>query len=163
MTLPLFGPPNVDRLIAKKDVSGLIDALEYPVPWRVRRDAAMALGAMGGADAVEALIAALGDDHASVRLAATEALGRIGDRGAVEHLIGVIGSGSRAVEIRKAAADSLGQIGDPRAVDSLLACLKDASWSVRRAAAEALGWIGDPRAVEPGRVPTLGVTAAVRP
>jgi HEAT repeat protein len=161
--LPLFGPPNVDRLIAKKDVSGLIDALEYPVPWRVRRDAAMALGAMGGADAVEALIAALGDDHASVRLAATEALGRIGDRGAVEHLIGVLGSGSRAVEIRKAAADSLGQIGDSRAVDSLLVCLKDASWSVRRAAAEALGWIGDPRAVEPGRVPTLGVTAAVRP
>jgi HEAT repeat protein len=108
-------------------------------------------------------MAALGDEHASVRLAATEALGRIGDRGAVEHLVGVLGSGSRAVEIRKAAADSLGQIGDSRAVDSLLVCLKDASWSVRRAAAEALGWIGDPRAVEPGRVPTLGVTAAVRP
>jgi hypothetical protein len=96
LTLPLFGPPNVDRLIVKGDVSGLIDALEYPMPWRVRRDAALALGAMGGADAVGPLIAALGDEHASVRLAATEALGRIGDRGAVEHLIGVLGSGSRA-------------------------------------------------------------------
>lgn len=150
LTVPLFGPPNVDKLIAKGDVSGLIDALEYPVPWRVRRDAALALGAMGGTDAVEPLIAALGDDHASVRLAATEALGKIGAPGSVEPLIGALGS--RAVEIRKAAADSLGRIGDSRALDPLVACLIDASWSVRRAAAEALGRIGDPRAAEPLKV-----------
>jgi len=105
---------------------------------------------MGGTDAVEPLIAALGDDHASVRLAATEALGKIGAPGSVEPLIGALGS--RAVEIRKAAADSLGRIGDSRALDPLVACLIDASWSVRRAAAEALGRIGDPRAAEPLKV-----------
>ncbi|HEX7496346.1 MAG TPA: HEAT repeat domain-containing protein, partial [Candidatus Limnocylindrales bacterium] len=81
LTVPLFGPPNVDKLVAKGDISGLIDALQYPVPWRVRRDAALALGSMGGTDAVEPLIAALRDDHASVRLAATEALGKLGAPG----------------------------------------------------------------------------------
>jgi len=59
-------------------------------------------------------------------------LGEIGDRGAVEHLIGVLGSGSRAVEIRKAG----GRFSWPRSVTraqltSLSSVLKDASWSVR--------------------------------
>lgn len=146
LPVPLFGPPNVDKLIAKGDLPGLIDALGYPNPWRVRRDAAVALGEFGDADAVEPLIEALGDDNASVRLAAAAALGKIADPGALEPLIGALAS--PAVEIRKAAADSLGQLGDPRALDPLIVCLKDASWSVRRAAAEALGRIGDSGAAE---------------
>jgi len=123
--LRLFGPPNVDKLMAKGDFPGLINALEYQNVWRVRRDAAAALGEIGDADAVEPLMAALEDDSASVRIAVIAALGRIGDPAAVEPLMAAIRS--QAVDIRKAAADSLGQIGDPRALDPLIVCLKDAS------------------------------------
>jgi HEAT repeat protein len=146
LSLPLFGPPNVDRLMAKGDFPGLINALEYQGLWRVRRDAAVALTEMGDTGAVEPLLAALQDDNASVRIAVIGALGRIGGPAAVEPLTAVLTS--QAVDIRKAAADSLGLIGDSRALEPLIACLKDASWSVRRAAAEALGQIRDARAAD---------------
>ena len=148
--LPLFGPPNVDRLKARGDAPGLIKALEYQKLWRVRRDAAVALGQIGDADAVEPLIAGLKDDNPSVRLAAAEALGEIGDAGALGPLIAALKS--PAVDVRKAAAESLGQIGDAGSLGPLMAALKDASWSVRRAAADALGQIGDADAVAPLRV-----------
>jgi HEAT repeat protein len=73
--LPLFGPTNVDGLKARGDAPGLIKALEYQKLWRVRRDAAAALGQMGDADAVGPLIAGLKDDNPSVRRAALAALG----------------------------------------------------------------------------------------
>ena len=146
-TLPLFGPPNIDRLMAKGDIPGLVSALGYQGFWRVRRDAAAALGQIGSAADVESLIDALEDDNASVRIAAITALGNIGDAAATGPLAATLGS--QAVDIRKAAADSLGQIGDPAAVEALVICLKDVSWSVRRAAASALGRIGDARAADP--------------
>jgi hypothetical protein len=121
--LPLFGPPNIDRLEAKGDLAGLVNALEYPGAWRVRRDAAAALGRIGTAEEVEPLIAALHDDNASVRIAAIGTLGQISDRRAVGPLSGALQS--QAVDIRKAAAESLGQIGDPAALESLVARLKD--------------------------------------
>lgn len=145
--LPLFGPPNIDRLAAKGDIPGLIKALEHPRLWRVRRDAAQALGEARESDAVQPLSSALIDDNTSVRIAAIEALGKIGDPDGVEPLIGSLRS--QAVEIRKAAADALGQIGDPRALEPLIGSLSDTGWSVRRAAARALGAIGDARAAEP--------------
>ena len=145
--LPLFGPPNIDKLVAKGDLPGLVDALVYPGFWRVRRDAAVALGQIGGAEDVEPLIDALEDLAASVRIAAIVALGNIGGAAAIGPLSAALGS--QAADIRKAAADSLGQIGDPAAVEALMICLNDVSWSVRRAAAVALGRIGDPRAAGP--------------
>jgi HEAT repeat protein len=148
--LPLFGPPNVDRLKARGDAPGLIKALEYQKLWRVRRDAAAALGQIGDADAVEPLIAGLQDDNPSVRRAAAEALGQIGDVSALGPLIAALKS--PAVDVRKTAAEALGQIGDAGSLGPLLAALKDASWSVRRAAAESLGQIGDADAVEPLKV-----------
>ena len=144
--LPLFGPPNVDRFKARGDVLELIKALDYPKHWRVRRDAAEALGEIGDPDAVEPLIGVLRDDNPSVRMSAAEALGQIGDVRAVEHLLAALKS--PAVEVRKSAAEALGQIGDVRAVEPLIAAMKEASWSVRRAAAEALGRIGDPDATD---------------
>ena len=148
--LPLFGPPNVDRLKARGDAPGLIKALEYQKLWRVRRDAAVALGQIGDADAVEPLIAGLKDDNPSVRRAAAEALGQIGDAAALGPLIAALKSA--AVDVRKTAAEALGQIGDAGSLGPLMAALKDASWSVRRAAAESLGQIGDADAVEPLKV-----------
>jgi len=40
--MPLFAPPNVEELKAKRDVLGLIKPLEYQQDWRVRTSAAEA-------------------------------------------------------------------------------------------------------------------------
>jgi hypothetical protein len=144
--LPLFGPPNVEKLKANGDAPGLRKALEYPGHWRVRRDAAEALGQIGDAGDVARLVAALRDDTSSVSQAAAEALGQIRDVSAVEPLMAVLKD--QSLGVRRAAAEALGQIGDGRALEPLTAALKDASWSVRAAVAEALGHIPDPRAAE---------------
>ncbi len=175
--MSLFGPPDVDKLKAKGDIKGLIKALGYQRDWQVRVSAARALGEIGDARAVEALIGALGEQHADMRKAAAEALGKIGDARAVEPLVAALKDeqkdvrlaatealrtiGAPAVEPLTAALKArkknerlvaiavLGKIGDARAVEPLAGALKDRAWSVRRAAAEALGGIGDARAVEP--------------
>ena len=134
--LPLFGPPNVDRFKARGDVLELIKALDYPKHWRVRRDAAEALGEIGDPDAVEPLIGVLRDDNPSVRMSAAEALGQIGDVRAVEPLIAAMKEASWSV--RRAAAEALGRIGDPDATDALTAALEDHDSNVRRAATESL-------------------------
>ena len=143
--MPLFGPPNVDRLKARGDDLGLIKALEYQKNWRVRRDAAVALGQIGDASAVAPLMSALKSPAVDVRKSAAEALGQIGDRGAAEPLIAALKDASWSV--RRAAADALGQIRDPSAIEGLRAALEDHDSNVRRAATDALGALG----WQPGR------------
>ncbi|MHB8958934.1 MAG: HEAT repeat domain-containing protein [Candidatus Limnocylindrales bacterium] len=171
--MPLFGPPNVARLEAKKDVSGLIGALGYQRDAAVRKAAAEAFCRLRDPRAVRALVVALGDGPVrptavealiatgsvageplvaalgnwdpKVREAAAMALGRIGDARAVEALIGALGD--QAGEVRWAAVESLGEIGDHRATEPLIAMLKDGR--MHAAAVAALGAIGDARAVEP--------------
>ena len=158
--MSLFGPPRVSRLAAKRDVDGLIKALQY------RRDAAIpvasahALGELGDARAVEPLLAVVQDQQSPAAVAAAvealgmirdqravEALGKFGDPRSVEPLIGALHDSSEWV--RGAAAEALGMIGDPRAVDPLIGALHDNSdWVIVRAA-EALGGIGDLRSVDP--------------
>ena len=175
----LFGPPNVEKMKARRDVNGLIKALRYRKDKGVRQAAAEALVKIG-APAVEPLIAALKDKDSDVRYAAAKALGEIKDPRAVEPLIAVpkdyysgvryavtealVKIGAPAMEpliaalkdkdskdsdVRQAAAEALGEIKDPRAVEPLIAALKDEDSDVRAAAAYALGEIKDPRAVEP--------------
>jgi HEAT repeat protein len=140
----LFGPPDVQKLRARRDVRGLIKALAYPKDAIVRRDAAIALAGLKAAEAVEALSAALHDSAADVRGNATWALGQVGDGRAVEPLIAVLKNGEG--HSRWMAAAALGQIRDARAVEPLIATLDDKY--ANRAAAEALGKIGGARAVE---------------
>jgi HEAT repeat protein len=106
--MPLFGPPNVDKLKAKRDVLGLIKALGYQQYSNVRGAAVGALGQLGDDRAVEPLIGALHDKNADVRGAAMEALTAIGVS-AVEPLIGALRDEDRFV--RDAAAQTLGQLG----------------------------------------------------
>jgi len=54
--------------------------------YRVRVQAALSLGEIGGRGAVSPLVEALGDEHPAVRTAAAAALGRVGDASAVEPL-----------------------------------------------------------------------------
>ena len=102
----------------------------------MRKNAAEALGKLGDARAVEALIGALKGDEKDVRGEAASALGEIGDARAVEPLIAVLKEGD--ADMREDAAEALGEIGDAGAVESLIAALEDAEEAVRRAAAKAL-------------------------
>ncbi len=66
--------PNVEDLLAKCDITGLIKALGYIKDPKVRWSAAEALGDIGDAHVVEPLLAALMDGDALVRRAAGVAL-----------------------------------------------------------------------------------------
>ena len=126
----MFGPPDVEKLRAAKDVKGLIKALGYK-DWMVRSKAAKALGPLRDARATEPLIAAL-DDKLS-RSDAIGSLGQIGDPRAVAPLVDIfLKDDSDAITVVWA----LSRLGAP-AVDPLLAALKDEREKVRRRAAEA--------------------------
>ena len=143
----LFGPPDVAKLEAKRDVDGLIKALGYQKNADIRRAAAAALGKIGDASAVRPLIAALNDSDNDARQAAGEALVAIGPP-AVEPLVSALEDWRADADMHIAAAWTLGQTGDSRAVEPLVAALHDRDKDVRQAAAEALVEIGQP-AVEP--------------
>ena len=105
--MPLFGPPNVKKLMAKGNVEGLIKALDYEKDPSVRAVAAIALGQIGGARAAEPLIAALKDKDNMVRWSAAEALGEIGDTRAVAPLITALedwDTGARRAAVRALVA-----------------------------------------------------------
>lgn len=144
--MPLFGSPNVKKMLEKKDVEGLIKALGYKKDRFVRKGAAQALGLLGDTRAVEPLIAALEDDDL-VAYSAARGLGRIGGARAVEVLITAL----ERPHLSQAAALALADLGDARAVEKLIALLNQDSVGncVGKSAAEALGRLGDTRAVEP--------------
>lgn len=143
--MPLFGPYNVRKLKAKRDVEGLIEALGYKKNKKVRRNAARALGQIGDPRAVEPLSAALKDKEHDVVRAAVGALGQIGPC-AVRSLIAALKHERQWV--REAAVKQLAEIGTP-ATKQLFSALKSKEIRVRAGAARALGEIGDPGAVEP--------------
>jgi HEAT repeat protein len=68
--MPLFGPPNVEKLKTQRDVMGLVKALSYSKNQEVQRQAAAAesLGKIGDGRAVEPLVAALKHPRGEVLL-----------------------------------------------------------------------------------------------
>jgi HEAT repeat protein len=117
-----------------------------------RRAAAQVLREIGpqAAEAVPALISALGDTDAGVREAATDALSAIGPPSVPALLAALRNVKARRwtkwrlnAEIRQAVVRALGQIGPP-AVPALITALGDPNQDVRRGTAEALGQIGSP-------------------
>lgn len=140
----LFGPPDVAKMKAKKDIKGLVKALGYQRDFHVREDAAKALGGIGDSRAVEPLIIALADRYA--KLDAIGALGNIRDPRAVQPLIALLekeADGGLWTDCIKA----LVKIGAP-SVEPLIVLLSKWDSGVRRCAAEALeklGWKPDRR------------------
>jgi HEAT repeat protein len=131
--MPLFGPPDIEKLKTKSNVRGLIRALRYVKDPAVRRDAIHALVETG---------------HASE---AVDALETSGDVQAVELLIAVLGMPD--TDARRVAASALGQVGGVQATEGLRAALSDGDSHVRQAAAEALGKLGwQPDGSEAGAV-----------
>jgi len=169
--MPLFGPPNVDKLKTNQNVKGLIKALGYEKDRKVRKAAAEALGQIGDARAVTPLIAALMDvtvsyeaKNALTKMGALAvddlviALGNKDTRSQARMVLGKIGNAAldslitalkhKNEDVRAASASALGEIGNNRAVKPLIVATKDKSEDVRAKASIALGKIGDTRAFE---------------
>jgi len=111
----------------------------------VRISAIAALGQMGGAQALEALLLSLREDRDGlVRAYAAMSLGQIGGVPALEALVTALRE-DRDRMVRTYAAMSLGRTGEPQAVEALMATLKDKDEdeAVCRMAIGALGWIWD--------------------
>jgi HEAT repeat protein len=164
----LFGPPNIDKMKAKRDIGGLIKALESA---RYRQAAAQALGQVGDGRAVKPLIGALRDRDGLVRSAAADALVKIGTP-AVAPLVATLKGADSSVCLAAANAlekigwqpgqdetgavywvlmggwDKCVEIGAP-AVESLIAAFKDRRGDRYQAVVCALGKIGDARAIGP--------------
>ena len=144
--------PDIDKLRASRDVSGLVKALHHRDPL-IRWQAAEALGDLGDANAVEPLAAAaIAEMGQEAAWPVAEALGKLDDPRAVEPLIGLLGSASGETRIR--AIEGLDKLGDERAVEPLIALLGDSAEGrttnriVRPTAANAIRRFGS-AAVDP--------------
>ena len=143
----LFGPPNIEKIKAKKDIQGLIKALHYMKDDKIRESAADILGDIGDSTAVLPLIDALNDKDRSVQLKAIVALGKIADKRSVESLITMLKNKDEM--LRSQAIEALGNIKDARAVEPLIEVLMEKNSINCISAIEALKKIKDRRAIEP--------------
>lgn len=120
------------------------DALPRATPV-VKAQIAAALGTIGEAEAVPALLRLLTDVNLRVRIEAVDALGRIGDARALSPLVVFSRDGESA--LRAAIARALGMIGGDRAGPALVQLLEDEAPRVVEAAATSLGMLGGPQGV----------------
>ena len=148
--MPLFGPPNVEKLKAKRDVKRLIKALQYPEDYRVRDAAARALGAIGDPRAIEPLVTAMNNTGAFSPI--PEALAKIGGPRTVELLIESLSHSNFLVVLN--AVSALGRIGDVRAVKPLTARLGDPDHSLHYYVVDALRDLAHPDPWGPLRAAT---------
>ena len=98
------GWPSIEKLKAKRDVDGLIKALNHK-EWKIRVEAAVAIAKLGDTRGVEFLIAALKDKEADVRQAVARPLGQVGDARAVEPVLAALND--EDWHMREAAARAL--------------------------------------------------------
>jgi HEAT repeat protein len=106
------------KSLHKKDVNGLIKALNYKDSAMIRGKAAQMLGELGGEEAVKALIIALGDVDARVRTDAASAIGWLKDERTIEPLIALLRDEDDTV--RHFANIALASFKDVRIVEPLL-------------------------------------------
>ena len=149
-----FFSPKIERMKRKRDVAGLIEALEEDGP-RVRRAAANALVEIPDPRALEPLVAALADPDPAVRANAALALGEfehprpetLGTM--VERLAAALNDESPSV--RAMAASALGRMKSSRAAEPLTALLSDESALVRTTAMWVLQGFTDQGLVPEGQ------------
>lgn len=138
-----------ERAIRELGVAGMTMAetelsalLVDPSP-RLRREAAEALGRIGGPDATFALTSLIAEHPLLVEDEMVEALASIGDRDAVPSLVTLLENPSSS--LRRASARALGRLRSAEALDALMEAARAKDPELRRAAIQALRLIGDPR------------------
>ncbi|MBN1521494.1 MAG: HEAT repeat domain-containing protein [Candidatus Aureabacteria bacterium] len=158
-----------------KDVEVIIQAFQDDSRKSIRSTLAYVLGAIGGDEAVQALILALKDTDAGIRASSAAALGLIRDKKAIEPLLQSLNDVNEDVRyksiialtsfkdsflaeplinstkdsnpgVRIAAIRGLGELKEKKAVDALILSLHDSNIEIRDAAIYALGQIQDIRA-----------------
>jgi len=145
--MPLFGPPNIEKMMNNRDVKGLVKVLKGEADPQLRAQAVQALLQIGDRQAVEPLYEALNDDNRGVQALSAIALGYFGDSRAVEGLIDTVDIGGE-ISIKL-----LGMLGGSEAVRPLIRIIEN-SYHAKSdagiiAAAQALGNLGDTRAIQP--------------
>jgi len=110
-----------------------------------RQAAVIALGRIGDARAVPALVRLLTTDSLLV-IPAAGALAKIGDRGAFEALLGLIGHPQNAV--RQAVIAGINSIGHPEMAKRAVTLLQDPNPHVRESAVKIAGYFGYSDCVE---------------
>jgi HEAT repeat protein len=122
----------------------LIEQLESE-DLEIRKAAVLALGRIGDARAVPALIEVLEED-AELTIAAADALAKIGDPRAFESLLARVGDPSAAV--RQAVIGALNSLGSPEMPARVLPLLSDADPNVRESAVRIAGYFGYPECAD---------------
>ncbi len=124
--------PNIDKLVAKQDVQGLVKALAHGNEG-VRRRAAFALAHLSFEE--------------QAQIMGARALGEFDDAEATNCLLQMLNC--MGAQVREAAALVLAQKKGTPAVVAVIEALREKDQNVRYDAAQGLGKIGDQRAVKP--------------
>jgi HEAT repeat protein len=130
----------------RRDIETLLQVIEDADQY-VRGDAIKALGEIGDAMAVPALIKRLDDANFNNQEAAAAALAKIGDGRAIQPLVAMLRAVGKEQQARYAAAEALIKLGEAKAVPLLLDALQDHDAYTRAAALQVLAVIGDGRCV----------------
>ncbi len=110
-----FFKPNIEKLKEKRDVRGLIKALDHK-DYMIRKKAIEALGELKANEAIEHLIRVLKmDENAEVRKEAVRVLGIVGDESVIPPLVEALKDESFDVKIE--AINSLKRIGYKKITD----------------------------------------------
>lgn len=135
-----MGDPVVEQIAALRDDD-----------WAIREEAAIRLGCLKDARAVDPLVSTLRDRDRSVRDAAVGALASIGPPSVVA--LGACLSDPE-LSVQEAASAILASLADERVFDPLLDALRSPDWIVRMHAARAVGRLKNPRSI-PSLFPLL--------
>lgn len=120
--MPWFGAPSIEKLVAKRDVAGLLRVLHHHKEQDIGRNAVLALGQLGDVRAVAPLIAMLGEDiPIDLQAAIVQTLGKLRDERSLVVLLAAIEEPEHA--IRNAAIVGLGEMGREEGIAPLLALL----------------------------------------
>ena len=138
--MPLFGPPNIEKLKQKGDVKELLKALNHKDPL-IRLNAEKALNELATGDVEPIISAALYASNTDTHRWGMDALRKLGPAEMEPIITGLL------FEYAFEAAEILGHLGI-EAVGAFTARLEDENMEVRCAAAAALGELGDARATE---------------
>lgn len=150
---------RIEALEEARDIDGLLGELTNELQvgsfrhegeafaLTARGEAAVALGRLGDARALEPLLGLLNDPQVTVRSDAARALGMLGHRAAVPALTAALGDPLSAV--RSFAARALGELDASAAAPALIELLTDENPRLVVQVAKVLAELGQPAAIEP--------------